>query len=73
MDGFAAGMAVIGFGSFALLGVIKEAYFFALISAIITSVNAGFLVFNFPASENIYGGYGIFCTGLFNGCIDNLG
>ena len=58
MDGFAAGMAVIGFGTFALLGLLNESYFFALISAIITMSNLGFLLFNFPPAKIFMGDTG---------------
>ncbi|MDH5572602.1 MAG: glycosyltransferase family 4 protein [Gammaproteobacteria bacterium] len=58
MDGLAAGMAVIGFGAFALLGLIKGAYFFTLISAIIAMSNLGFLLYNFPPAKIFMGDTG---------------
>ena len=58
MDGFAAGMAVIGFGTFAFLGVINGASFFALVSAIIALSNLGFLLFNFPPAKIFMGDTG---------------
>jgi UDP-N-acetylmuramyl pentapeptide phosphotransferase/UDP-N-acetylglucosamine-1-phosphate transferase len=64
MDGFAGGMAVCGFGGFALLGWLagNEQYF--AISATIAAAAAGFLCFNFPPARIFMGDIGSSSLGL---------
>ena len=58
MDGFAAGMCVIGFTTFALLGWQAGDPGFTAVSAIIASASGGFLVFNFPPARVFLGDVG---------------
>jgi len=58
MDGFAAGMAVMGFGSFALLGWFAGDTRFMALNLIIAAAAAGFLVFNFPPAKIFMGDLG---------------
>lgn len=58
MDGFAGGMTIFGFGSFALLGGLAGHAFFMTINLIIVSATAGFLVFNFPPAKIFMGDIG---------------
>lgn len=58
IDGLAGGMAVFGFGTFAVLGGIAGNPLFALFSAIVAASAAGFLVFNFPPARIFMGDSG---------------
>ncbi|VAX10795.1 Undecaprenyl-phosphate alpha-N-acetylglucosaminyl 1-phosphate transferase [hydrothermal vent metagenome] len=58
MDGFAGGMAFIGFSTFAALGYFKGVNSFAALAAIIASANAAFLPFNFPPAKIFMGDSG---------------
>jgi len=58
MDGLAGGMAVIGFGSFALLGWLANAPVYAFSAALVGLSAAGFLVFNFPPARIFMGDVG---------------
>ncbi|HEX4299981.1 MAG TPA: glycosyltransferase family 4 protein [Gammaproteobacteria bacterium] len=58
MDGLAGGMAVIGFGTFALLGWIAHAPVFAGAAALVATAAAGFLPFNFPPARLFMGDVG---------------
>ena len=58
MDGFAGGMALIGFFVFAVLGMLKGAHTFALLAAIIACANGAFLLFNFPPARIFMGDSG---------------
>lgn len=58
IDGLAGGMAVVGFGTFAVLGGIAGNPLFALFSATIAAGAAGFLVFNFPPARIFMGDSG---------------
>lgn len=64
IDGFAGGMAVIGFGTFSIFGFIWEEWYFMLLSMIIASSAAGFLVFNFPPAKIFMGDIGSSVLGL---------
>lgn len=64
MDGFASGMAVFGFGTFAILGWTADHNLFMSISLIIASASAGFLVFNFPPASIFMGDIGSSTFGL---------
>ncbi|MEZ5671519.1 MAG: glycosyltransferase family 4 protein [Thiotrichaceae bacterium] len=65
MDGFAGGMAVMGFGSFALLGWFANDMLFTTLSLLIASAASGFLVFNFPPARIFMGDVGSSSLGLF--------
>lgn len=67
MDGFAAGMAVIGFGTFALLGLLAGNLPFLALSLGITSAASGFLIFNFPPARIFMGDTGSATLGLLAG------
>jgi UDP-N-acetylmuramyl pentapeptide phosphotransferase/UDP-N-acetylglucosamine-1-phosphate transferase len=58
MDGFAGGMAVIGFGAFALLGFTQGRADFAALNLIIAASALGFLAFNFPPARIFMGDTG---------------
>jgi UDP-N-acetylmuramyl pentapeptide phosphotransferase/UDP-N-acetylglucosamine-1-phosphate transferase len=58
MDGFAGGMAVIGFGTFAFMGWTAGHDAFLAASLIIAAASAGFLFFNFPPARIFMGDVG---------------
>jgi len=64
MDGFAGGMTVFGFGSFAALGWMAGHPLFLGISLIIVAATAGFLIFNFPPARIFMGDIGSSTLGL---------
>ncbi|MDE2346464.1 MAG: hypothetical protein KGL13_08345, partial [Gammaproteobacteria bacterium] len=51
MDGLAAGMGIIGFGVFAILGWMKGAQNYAQVSACIAAACGGFLCLNYPPAK----------------------
>lgn len=65
MDGFSGGMAVIGFGTFAILSYMKGDMGFALSNLIIVVAALGFLVFNLPPSKIFLGDVGSTLFGMF--------
>lgn len=67
MDGFAAGMGVIGFGAFAMLGYLAKDPVFLTLNLIIVSAVAGFLLFNFPPARIFMGDTGSSLLGLLAG------
>ncbi len=64
MDGFAAGMAVIGFGSFAIFGWLANESVFAALSLIVAAAAGGFLISNFPPARIFMGDVGSSLLGL---------
>lgn len=64
MDGFAGGMAVIGFGAFALLGWQAGNSLFMLLNTVTAAAAAGFLIFNFPPARIFMGDVGSSTLGL---------
>jgi len=64
MDGFAGGMAVFGFGTFAILGVFAGHELFAALNFIVVAAAAGFLLFNFPPARIFMGDTGSSTLGL---------
>jgi len=64
MDGFAGGMAVFGFGTFAMLGGIAGHPLFTGVNLIIASAAAGFLLFNFPPARIFMGDVGSSTLGM---------
>ncbi len=64
MDGFAGGMAVIGFGTLALLGWLAGSELFAALNAVVAAAAAGFLAFNFPPARIFMGDVGSSTLGL---------
>jgi len=67
MDGFAGGMTVIGFGTFAILGALAGNTPFAGLSLIVAAAAGGFLVFNFPPARIFMGDTGSATLGLLAG------
>lgn len=65
MDGFSGGMAVFGFGTFAILAFMKGDIGFALINLIIVAATLGFLAFNLPPSRIFLGDVGSTLLGMF--------
>ncbi len=64
MDGFAGGMAVIGFGALGVQGWLVGANEYALINLVIVAAAGGFLVFNFPPARIFMGDTGSATLGL---------
>ncbi len=64
MDGFAGGMALSGFGTFAILGWMAGHDAFMAISLVISAAAAGFLIFNFPPARIFMGDIGSSVLGL---------
>jgi UDP-N-acetylmuramyl pentapeptide phosphotransferase/UDP-N-acetylglucosamine-1-phosphate transferase len=58
MDGLAGGMAVIGFGTFALLGWLAHAPAYACAASLIMAAVLGFLPFNFAPARLFMGDVG---------------
>lgn len=58
MDGFAGGMAVVGFGMLSLLGWSAGATVFAAASLVVAAASGGFLVRNFPPARIFMGDSG---------------
>ena len=58
MDGFAGGMAMIGFGAFAILGWMAGNGLFFATSMLVAAAAAGFLVYNFPPARIFMGDTG---------------
>ncbi|MBF0124550.1 MAG: hypothetical protein HQL60_04360, partial [Magnetococcales bacterium] len=58
MDGFAAGMAVIGLSSYAIFGWMAQQPLFALTSLLLASASGGFLLFNLPPARLFMGDVG---------------
>ena len=69
MDGFAAGMAIFVFGTFALLAWQAGNMDFALGCAIIVAASAGFLLLNFPPARLFMGDTGSTVLGLLAGVV----
>jgi len=69
MDGFAAGMAIFGFGTFTLLAWQNGNLDFALGCAVIVAANAGFLLKNFPPARLFMGDTGSTVLGLLAGVV----
>lgn len=58
MDGFAAGMTIIGFGVLAIIGFTKTESAFAFFNACLVAAVFGFWVFNFPPAKIFMGDLG---------------
>lgn len=67
MDGFAGGMAVIGFGTFALFGLLAGNLLFFSMNLILIGATSGFLMFNFPPARIFMGDVGSASLGLLAG------
>jgi UDP-N-acetylmuramyl pentapeptide phosphotransferase/UDP-N-acetylglucosamine-1-phosphate transferase len=73
MDGFAAGMALFGFGALALLGWKAGDFGFALANAVLVSAAGGFLLGNFPPARIFLGDMGSASLGLLAGVLSLVG
>ena len=58
MDGFAGGMAAIGFTTLAVLCARQDAVALAAVSLVVASASLGFLLFNFPPARIFMGDLG---------------
>ena len=67
MDGFAGGMAVIGFCAFAVLGWLAGQPLFATLNLVVAGAVGGFLIFNFPPARIFMGDTGSSTLGLIAG------
>lgn len=67
IDGLAGGMAVIGFTSFAILGMLAGDIGFTATSLVIACAAGGFLIFNYPPARIFMGDSGSSVLGLLAG------
>ena len=67
MDGFAAGMAVAGFGTFAILGWRAGEDIFATLNLVVVAAAAGFLLLNLPPARIFMGDAGSSLLGFLAG------
>lgn len=58
MDGFAGGMAIFGFGAFALFGLFAAEFTFAWVNLLVVTAVGSFLFFNFPPAQIFMGDAG---------------
>ena len=73
MDGFAAGMAVIGFGSFSAYGLLQQDALFLIVNLIIVFSVLGFLLWNFPPAKIFMGDLGSTVLGALAGVVALMG
>ena len=73
MDGFAAGMTVIGFSFLSVVCFIKGVNFTGVFSLCVVSVAAGFLSFNFPPARIFMGDIGSIPLGFLLGTLSLKG
>lgn len=64
MDGFAAGMAIFGFGTFAVLGALAGNAAFAATNVMVVAAASGFLPLNFPPARIFMGDVGSSLLGI---------
>jgi UDP-N-acetylmuramyl pentapeptide phosphotransferase/UDP-N-acetylglucosamine-1-phosphate transferase len=69
MDGFAGGMALIGFGTLALLGMQTGHFHFTVVCVATAAAAAGFLISNFPPARIFMGDTGSAVLGLLAGVL----
>ncbi|MES1999053.1 MAG: glycosyltransferase family 4 protein [Pseudomonadota bacterium] len=72
-DGLAGGMAVFGFGTYALAAVMQGQADLALASAVIAIAAVGFLIFNFPPARVFMGDAGSIPLGFLAAGLGLLG
>lgn len=72
-DGLAGGMAVIGFGAYAIAAHLSGAGAFAVLCASVAAAAAGFLVFNFPPARLFLGDAGSVPLGFLAGALGVVG
>ena len=73
MDGLAGGMALFGFGFYALAGVLNGHLPFALTNAAIAAVAGAFLLFNFHPARIFMGDAGSTLLGFLAACLGLVG
>ena len=73
MDGFAGGMAVIGFGFLGLLAGSQGEPLIASVSSLVVTATLGFLVFNFPPARIFMGDVGSTALGFLVGALSAYG
>ena len=73
LDGLAAGMAVIGFGSFAIFGGMAGDTSFLIKNLIVVAASAGFLIKNIPPATIFMGDTGSALLGLLAAAFSLLG
>lgn len=64
MDGFSGGMTVVGFGTFAVIGLSADSPLFSLASTVVALSGLGFLFFNFPPARIFMGDVGASTLGF---------
>jgi len=72
-DGMAAGMAVMGFCSYAIASYMEGEFSFALENGIIMMCSLGFLLFNFSPSKIFMGDVGSISLGFLAGAMGIIG
>jgi len=73
IDGFAGGMAVIGFGIVSYIAWSEAHRTLALLSLLIAASTAGFLYFNIPPAKIFMGDVGSISLGFLAGCASLIG
>ena len=73
MDGLAGGMALFGFGFYALAGVLNGHLSFAVTNAAIAATAAAFLLFNFHPARIFMGDAGSTLFGFLAACLGLVG
>ena len=73
MDGLAGGMALFGFGFYALAGVLSGHLPFAVTNAAIAAVSGAFLLFNFHPARIFMGDAGSTLLGFLAACLGLVG
>jgi UDP-N-acetylmuramyl pentapeptide phosphotransferase/UDP-N-acetylglucosamine-1-phosphate transferase len=72
-DGLAGGMAVFGFGAYAVAAGATGAYALALLDAVIAAAALAFLYFNFPPARIFMGDVGSVVLGFLAGALGLAG
>jgi len=72
-DGLAGGMAITGFGAYALASALAGDWNLASAAACVAAASAGFLIFNFPPSRMFLGDVGSVTLGFLAAAIGLLG
>jgi UDP-N-acetylmuramyl pentapeptide phosphotransferase/UDP-N-acetylglucosamine-1-phosphate transferase len=72
-DGLAGGMALFGFGAYAIAALLSGADGYAALCASLAAAAAGFLVFNFPPARIFMGDVGSIPLGFLAGALGVVG
>ncbi len=73
IDGLAAGMAIIGFASYGIMGWVKEDTYYLVMCIVIVAANTGFIITNFPPSKIFMGDVGSTMLGFLVAYYSMLG